>query len=326
MPGPPLLVDIEGDSQKGCIPTRVADPVAVNQESPMLRSPVIREITVFVALAFSLAVAIAVALPHAGINTMLSVLVPVVTVAIMTFTVIPRGKRAELWKSFGLNRTGGSALRPALSIPIVLVLLAYGAAVLSGVADFVSIHITPLGSASWVADLIIELAIGTVFILGEEIGWRGFLLPRIQQLTGMRRAALLTGFIHGLFHLPLILIATTYDADGSRWIVAPMVVATITFAGVFYAYLWDRSHTVWPVAVAHNAANTAFTLGATAVIASSPDDLAYVAGESGLATFGAVALIAAIYLLRAKVWSDSGPKHLSAADEVFDAHPVAVAH
>ncbi len=27
--------------------------------------------------------------------------------------------------------------------------------------------------------------------------------------------------MHGLFHLPLILIATTYNADGARWIVAP---------------------------------------------------------------------------------------------------------
>ncbi|WP_020107235.1 CPBP family intramembrane glutamic endopeptidase [Nocardia sp. 348MFTsu5.1] len=268
----------------------------------MFGSNAFREIAVFVAVAYSLAIGIAVVLPDAGINTMLSVLVPVVTVAIMTFTIIPKGKRRELWNSFGLRRSGGSALRPALAIPMVLVILAYGAAVLSGVADFVSIHFTPLGSASWVADLVIELAIGTVFILGEEIGWRGFLLPRIQQFTNRRKAAVLTGFIHGCFHLPLILIATTYDADGSRWIVAPMAVATITVAGIFYAYLWDRSHTVWPVAVAHNAANTAFVLGAAAVVAASPADLAYVAGESGIATFGAVILVGAVYLGRAKVW------------------------
>ncbi|WP_168187070.1 type II CAAX endopeptidase family protein [Williamsia sp. 1138] len=293
----------------------------------MFRTPVIREITAFVAVAFSLAIAVATALPDAEINMVLSVFIPALTVAIMTFTVIPRGSRKELWRSFGLNKSGGSALRPALTVPVVLLLLAYGAAVLTGVADFVSITATPLGTASWVVDLIVELGIGTLFILGEEIGWRGYLLPRMQQLTGMRRAALLTGFIHGLFHLPLILIATTYDADGARWIVAPAVVATITLAGVFYAYLWDRSHSVWTVAVAHNAANTAFTLGATAVIASNPDHLAYVAGESGLATFGAVALVATIYLLRARVWrdNDKGAVHdtLHASREVLHPEPVA---
>ena len=36
-------------------------------------------------------------------------------------------------------------------------------------------------------------------------------------------AAVLTGFIHGLFHLPLILLTTVYDNIGSRWVIAPMV-------------------------------------------------------------------------------------------------------
>ncbi len=147
----------------------------------------------------------------------------------------------------------------------------------------------------------------TVLFLAEEIGWRGYLLPRIQQLTSRRRAALVTGFIHGLFHLPLILIATTYDEHGSRWLVAPIAVATITAGGVFYAYLWDMTGSVWPVSMAHAAVNFMFGLGASAVVASSKDDLAIVAGESGLATFGVVAIFGAVLLARAKVWrTDTG--------------------
>ena len=109
----------------------------------------------------------------------------------------------------------------------------------------------------------------SVLFLSEEIGWRAYMLPRVQQLTSRRRAAVLTGFVHGCFHLPLILIATTYDQHGSRWLVAPMVVATITAGGVFYAYLWDRSHSVWPAAIAHGAVNTMFGIGAGAVVAGS---------------------------------------------------------
>jgi membrane protease YdiL (CAAX protease family) len=109
--------------------------------------------------------------------------------------------------------------------------------------------------------------------------------------------------VHGCFHLPLILIATTYDEHGSRWLVAPVVVATITMGGVFYAYLWDRTGTVWPVAMAHGAVNTAFGLGAGAVVATTSEaDLAYVAGESGMATLAAVAVVGAAFLARAKVW------------------------
>ena len=97
-----------------------------------------------------------------------------------------------------------------------------------------------------------------MFIVGEEIGWRGYLLPRMQQLTSKRRAAVLTGFVHGCFHLPLILLATTYNTEGSRWVAAPVAVAVITAGGVFYAWIWDRAKTVWPVAIAHNAVNTVF--------------------------------------------------------------------
>ena len=90
------------------------------------------------------------------------------------------------------------------------------------------------------------------------------------------------GLTLAFIYLPLILIATTYDEFGSRWSVAPMVVAVITMGGVFYAYLWDRTGSVWPVSMAHGAVNIAFGIGAGAVVAAgSESDLAYVAGESG---------------------------------------------
>jgi membrane protease YdiL (CAAX protease family) len=262
----------------------------------------LREATTYLVLAFLLAIGIAAAMPHAGINALLSALVPVTAVLVITLTATPRGKRRELWGSFGLNRSGRSMWAFALVVPMILAGSAYGAALALGVADLRSLDITPFGAASWSLNLLTTMAFMTVLFLGEEVGWRGYLLPRIQQLTSRRRAALLTGFIHGCFHLPLILIATTYDEHGSRWLVAPVVVATITMGGVFYAYVWDRTGSVWPVSMAHGAVNIMFGLGAGAVVAGSETDLAYVAGESGIATFAAVALVATVFLARAKVW------------------------
>ena len=262
----------------------------------------LREATTYLVLAFSLAIGIATALPHAGINVLLSAFAPITALVIITFTVTPRGRRRALWGEFGLNRSGKRLWAFAVLVPMLLAGSAYGAALALDVADLRSIDLTSSGVGSWSLNLVVTLAFMTVLFLAEEIGWRGYLLPRIQQLTSRRRAALVTGFIHGCFHLPLVLIATTYDEHGSRWLVAPVVVATITMGGVFYAYVWDRTHSVWPVAMAHGAVNIAFGIGAAAVVAGSEADLAYVAGESGIATFAAVAVVGALFLARARVW------------------------
>jgi membrane protease YdiL (CAAX protease family) len=265
------------------------------------RSP-LREVVAYLSLTYGLALGIAVALPDMGINRLLSVLAPTVAVTILTFTYFKKGSRRELWRGLGLRRLGVRSWLPALLLPFLLCGAAYGTALVIGAGRLADIDITSAGALDWTLNLAVGLVVMTVVILGEEIGWRGFLLPRVQELTDKRRAAVLTGFAHGLFHLPLILIATTYDSVGSRWIVAPAAVVTITAGGVFYAWLRDRSGSIWPVAVAHNSVNTVFGLGASLVVATSPAGLAYVAGETGFATLGACVVMAVVMLKRARVW------------------------
>jgi membrane protease YdiL (CAAX protease family) len=260
----------------------------------------LREVTTYLVIAFALAIGVALAFPHAGIGVLLSAMIPITTMLVITFLATPRGQRRRLWGSFGLRRSGVRVWGIAVVVPVLMAGAAYGTAVAVGAAqlrDWSSAH----GPVWWTANVVTTLASMAVIFLGEEIGWRGYMLPRMQQLTGRRRAALATGLVHGCFHLPLILLATTYDEFGNRWFVAPVVVATLTMGGVFYAYLWDRTKSVWPVALAHGAVNAAFGWGAAAV-AGSQTDLAYVAGESGLATFAVVALIGTVLLTRAKVW------------------------
>lgn len=250
---------------------------------------------------------IAVVLPHSEINLMLAVLVPTVTVALVTFTVVPRGRRREVWRGVGLRRAGLGVWPAAIGVPLVLCASAYGVAVVTGVGEL-DVRLTD-ATPDWALNLIVSLVLGSVLILGEEIGWRGFLLPNLQRVTGdRRRAALVTGFLHGCFHLPLILIATTYDTGVPRWFAAPAAVAVITAGGIFYAWVWDRSRSVWAVAIAHNTVNTVFDLGAAAVIATGSMNISYVAGETGLATLGVVLVLAVVLWRRARVWHDSSDR------------------
>lgn len=273
------------------------------------RSPV-RDIVAFLGIAYSLALTVALALPDAHLNLPLSVMIPTVTVAILTFTITPKGRRRELWRGFGLRRAGFRSWPAAIVLPFVLAAGAYGAAVVIGAAT-TDVRLADT-TALWITNLFVNaVVISTLFIVAEEIGWRGYLLPRFQQLTTRRRAAVATGFVHGCFHLPLILLATTYDTGSPKWFAAPMAVATITAGGVFYAWLWDRSHTVWPVAIAHNVVNTVFDLGAAGVVATAGWNIAYVAGETGVATFGVCLIAAVVLLTRARTWR-TGPSRSGA--------------
>ncbi|GAA4346646.1 CPBP family intramembrane glutamic endopeptidase [Angustibacter luteus] len=266
-----------------------------------------REVTAYIAIAYALSTAVVLALPHANINMMLVVLVPTVTVTILTFTITPRGTRRALWGQFGLARAGRGTWVSAVVVPVVLCAAAYGTAIAVGAGRLrVDLDDTP---ANWVINLLISLVMGTVFILGEEIGWRGYLLPRMQQLVpDKRRAALVTGLVHGCFHLPLILIGTTYDNQVPGWVAAPSAVALITAGGVFYAWIWDRSNSVWPVAIAHNTVNTVFDLGAAAVVASGGANIAYIAGETGVVTLGVVTILAVVLWRYARVWRTPAPR------------------
>lgn len=61
----------------------------------------------------------------------------------------------------------------------------------------------------FLASCFIAPFVNGLIALGEEIGWRGYLLPRLMPL-GKLRAYILLGVIWGLWHMPIIWIGFTY--------------------------------------------------------------------------------------------------------------------
>lgn len=66
-----------------------------------------------------------------------------------------------------------------------------------------------------------------VLVIGEEIGWRGFLQPRLRERWGLAKAGLLTGVVWVLWHLPLYLAPEQGIAAFAlfAWWVLPLSVA-----------------------------------------------------------------------------------------------------
>jgi len=84
------------------------------------------------------------------------------------------------------------------------------------------------------------IAAGCILIqlleLGEEIGWREYLLPKQVAVYGMRKGVLLNGFYWGIAHLPLIFLGFNYSLEniGAPW--SNMLMMIIVCITLFLVY------------------------------------------------------------------------------------------
>jgi membrane protease YdiL (CAAX protease family) len=160
---------------------------------------------------------------------------------------------------------------PALVLAALVVGAAFGVypadfVNFSGYQEALDVQLEALGQDSLpvpivllVAAQFVNVAIGAVIntipAFGEELGWRGWLLPKLLPL-GVVPAILISGVIWGLWHAPLILLGYNYGAVPGGLALAAMVGMTIVIGAVF-SWLRIRSESVWPAALAHGALNAA---------------------------------------------------------------------
>jgi len=96
--------------------------------------------------------------------------------------------------------------------------------------------------------------------LGEEPGWRGFALPRLQQRYGPVLGTIVLGTLHALWHLP-----TGFIAGGPLYPFALTTFVTFVLTGIAgsFLYTWIYNHARGSILIAiliHGAANAAGTL------------------------------------------------------------------
>ncbi|WP_227497001.1 CPBP family intramembrane glutamic endopeptidase [Planctomonas psychrotolerans] len=115
----------------------------------------------------------------------------------------------------------------------------------------------PIGAlvAAQFLSVLAGALINVVPALGEELGWRGWLLPRLLPY-GMIPALVVSGAAWGLWHAPLILLGYNYPfAPG--WLGLLAMVGTTMVLGTIFAWMRLRSNSVWPAALAHGSLNAA---------------------------------------------------------------------
>uniref|UniRef100_A0A942SYL3 CPBP family intramembrane metalloprotease n=1 Tax=Neobacillus citreus TaxID=2833578 RepID=A0A942SYL3_9BACI len=129
-----------------------------------------------------------------------------------------------------------------------------------------------------------------VLAFGEEVGWRGWLLPRLRSRLGTWPALVLSGAIWGAWHSPLVLLGYNF-AQPNGFGVLLMVIACILI-GTLFGWLRLRSRSLWPAVFAHGALNaSAGTVVLVSAAGQSVDPI--LAGPLGVGTW----IVAAVLVL-----------------------------
>lgn len=134
-----------------------------------------------------------------------------------------------------------------------------------------------VGEEPWYL-MMAAIVVSTWVHAGEEIGWRGYALPRLSARFGLAPASVILGIIWALWHLPLFFVPETTTFGQSF----PVYLLQVTALSVAVAWLyWRTEGSLLLVMLLHAAVNNTKDIvpsavpGATNVFALSPSLVAW---------------------------------------------------
>ena len=144
---------------------------------------------------------------------------------------------------------------------------------------------------SWIHPLLFHIlfsltagvVIKSVFALGEEWGWRGFLVPKLLQVTSVAKTAFISGIIWAAWHYPMIIFL---DYNGRT----PVLFSLFCFTGMIlglsflYTWMWLKTKSIWTVVLLH-ASHNLFIQQIFNPLTSDTEGTYYFIGEFGIGVF-----------------------------------------
>jgi CAAX protease family protein len=152
----------------------------------------------------------------------------------------------------------------------------------------------------WIVVVLFVLLQGTVGMVtgvavatGEEIGWRGFLVPELAKVLPFTRVALVSGLIWASWHYAITPIVYR-DADLPVWF--SLLTFTFVAVAISFAQAWLRlkSDSVWPPIFLH-ASHNLWMQSIFFPLTTANEKMKRVAGDLGLAFVVVAAVVAVVF-------------------------------
>lgn len=247
-------------------------------------STVKKAIVTYVALTFALSTIFYYLMATTGMGgykTLLLMWMPAVS-AIITSLIFFRSIRGFGWAPGKIKY-----LVIAYTLPIITSIIIYGIFWLSGLGTY---------TGKLPNNLVMAIVLGSIsniiLALGEEIGWRGFLVPQLAKLTTFTWISIISGIIWALWHFPVIIFSTYVSGTPLWWSLPIFFIGVITFSFIM-AWLTLKSGSLWPAVILHGSDNL-FTQEIFGALGGGDLSL-YLVGESGILTLIVMIIVALIF-------------------------------
>jgi len=194
-------------------------------------------------------------------------------------------------KLLGWNRCKITYILIGLFIPFIYIGLSYG---LYWIVNR-DIMIGEI-QANSIGMLILLFISSIVTAAGEEIGWRGFLLPKMSEIWNVRTAVIVSGLIWAIWHFPLM-IAGVYKPGTLLWYQLSIFTIEIIAITAIMAIIRLNSKSVWPAIILHASHNYFDQIIFSPL--TTGEKSPYFVGETGAIT-AMILVFAALFMMRKK--------------------------
>lgn len=205
---------------------------------------------------------------------------------------------------WGLSPAGRGGIRyfaAAFALPVVAGLAVYGLVWISGLGGFDPQPFSgyPRGVSGWIPalsrallrQLTVGMALSVLSAFGEELGWRGLMMPELAKMTDYRRVVLWGSLIWAVYHYPLILFSG-YHSNAPLWYGTVMFTLSVSAISFVFAWLRLKSGSLWTGVLLHATHNLVIQ-GIFDRMTSDRGATVYLTGEFGIGlvvAYGVVAL------------------------------------
>ena len=109
----------------------------------------------------------------------------------------------------------------------------------------------------YIVSSIITCIINSALALGEEIGWRVYLYPKLEELFGLKFSMIIGGLIWGIWHYPALLNGHSFGTGykGEPWTGLLLFTFNCILMGIILYYITRKTGSIWPAAFFHSVDN-----------------------------------------------------------------------